>query len=407
MTVMKDTPFTPRTEALSYTDACYRWGPWHLPTAYTTMEMELEAIRTRAAVIDMSPLSKCSISGSDAVQFVDKIITRDATKIGPDQLIYTPWCDERGKVMGDNIVARTETSTFMFSSDPNLRWFAKHAEGLDVTVADQTEEYGILALQGPASRQVLEAATGQDWSDLAFSRRRNTVIDGIPLDVWRTGFSGELGYELWVTVEGAVPMLDAVLKAGERFGLVLAGGHAIKVARVEAGLILISGDYTGSGGEERGAHTEVDPEEVSSPFELGLGRLVDFDKTAFIGRQALVEEQARGGPPRLLVGLDIDWRQIVARSVDRGVAPNVSPRVLWGSLPLRINGKLAGRASSVTWAPSVRKLIAFGHVPKEHAASGFEVTIDWTEDGTEPEEVDAVVVDLPFLPRNRSRSAPH
>jgi len=353
---------------------------------------------------EMSPLSKCVISGPDASGFVDRLITRDASKLGVGQVVYTPWCTDEGKVVTDGLVFRIDEQAYRFTSDPSYDWFVSQAAGLDVSVDDVTDELGILALQGPYSRDVLEHATGRDWSDLDFSRMDRAEIDGVPVEVARQGFTGELGFEILTPYEGGDRVWDSIAAAGENMRIRPVGEYAIDVARVEAGLLIPGPDYANAGPDPVGSHTisATEEEYISSPFELGMGGLVDLNKEDFVGQQALIEEQAAGGPSRRLLGLDIDWRAIVALHLECDVPPNVSPRVRWEALAVYAGGARIGRASSVTWGPSVRKLIGFGHLDRRYAEPGATVSVEWPMPGGEFGQVNARIVTLPFLSHRRA-----
>ena len=307
-----------------------------------------------------------------------------------DQVYYTPWCDERGRVVDDGTVCRLDETTYRWTSaDPNYRWFTLNASGLDVRIEDVSETVAALALQGPKSRDVLEAATRQDWSGVRYFRRRKTEIGGIEVDVTRTGYTGDLGFELWAAAEDAVEMWDALFDAGRAFGIRPAGIRALDVARVEAGLILIEADYTS-------ARHAISAEQEYSPFEIGLGRLVDFGKAEFVGKSALLAEQAAGGPPRRLVGLDIDWSGIESLFARHDQPPAVSPLVHRDPIPVFKEGRQAGRATSTTWGPTIKKMIGLGSVPPSLAAPGTRLSVEWTVEG-ERGKVGATVVELPFL----------
>ncbi len=296
------TPFHERTAPLNRKLAWGDWAGYAAAAAYADHhDIEYNAIRQAAALIDVSPLYKYIVSGPDALRLVDRVVTRDATRLAVGQVLYTPWCDERGKVVDDGTVSRLDETTFRWTAaDPCYRWMRMNAGGLDVDVRDVSEELGALALQGPRARAVLEAATGGDWSDVRYFRRRAATIAGIELDVTRTGYTGDLGYELWVAAERASDLWDALIAVGDDHGLRPCGIRAMDVARVEAGLILIEVDYTS-------ARLALTPEHEYSPFEIGLGRLVDFSKADFVGRRALARERDAGGPARKLAGIELDW----------------------------------------------------------------------------------------------------
>ncbi|MFL5735894.1 MAG: aminomethyltransferase family protein [Actinomycetota bacterium] len=392
------TAFHPRTSALNKKLAWGEWAGYFAAAVYADFhDIEYNAIREAAAVIDVSPLFKYVVRGRDATELVDRVITRDATKIAVDQVIYTPWCDERGKMVDDGTVTRLDATSYRWTAaDPSYRWFELNASGLDVEISDVTETMAALALQGPKSRDVLEAATEESWADVKYFRRRRTKIRDVDVDVTRTGYTGDLGYELWIDAEGALEVWDALFAAGEAFGIRPAGIQALDVTRLEAGLILIEADYTS-------ARHAIIPEQEYSPYELGLGRLVDLSKRSFAGKRALQEEQDAGGPPRRLVGLDIDWSGIEAMFAAQDLPPAVSPTVSRVPVPLYANGQQVGRATSSAWGPTLKKMIALGSVDAKQARTGNRLQMEWTVEARRG-RVGATVVDLPFFDPPRKRS---
>jgi aminomethyltransferase len=378
------------------------WGEWSgywSAQVYADFhDIEYNAIREAAAMIDTSPLYKYVISGRDAAPLVDRVMTRDVRRLAVDRVVYTPWCDEDGHVIDDGTVARlAEDRFFWTAADQCLRWFQLNAAGLDVEIEDVSDTIAGLALQGPLSRAVLERATGQDWSEVRYFGHRRTEIGAIDVSVTRTGYTGDLGYEIWVPADAAVELWDAVWQAGQDFQIRPVGIRAMDVARVEAGLILVDAEYTGA----RHA-TSTSPEEFYSPFELGLGRLVDFGKTDFVGRRALDEEEQAGGPDRRLVGLHLDWPAIDAMFAKHGLAPAVSPFVQRDPVPVYKGGRRVGRATSVTWGITIKRMVAFGSLPPALSAPGTRVSVEWSVEG-ERGKVPATVVELPFLDLPRKR----
>ncbi|HEV2005495.1 MAG TPA: aminomethyltransferase family protein, partial [Candidatus Limnocylindrales bacterium] len=289
-------PFHPRTSALNRKLQWREWSGYWASTAYADAhDIEYNAIREAAALIDVSPLYKYRVSGPDATRLVDRVITRDATKLKVGQVYYTAWCDEHGKVIDDGTVHRLNDDEYRWTAaDPQLRWLTLNARGLDVQIEDVTEAVAAVALQGPLSRAVLEIATGEPFGDLRYFRRRPSKLAGIEIDVSRTGYTGDLGYELWIPAEHALEAWDALMAAGKPHGIRPAGMLALDVVRLEAGLVLLEVDYTS-------ARHALNPEQNYSPYELAMGRLVDLKKADFVGRLALQREQARGGPNRRLV----------------------------------------------------------------------------------------------------------
>ena len=243
---------------------------------------------------------------------------------------------------------------------------------------------------------MLEAASGEDLADLRYFRRRASNLAGIPVDVSRTGYTGDLGYEIWIPAERAVEAWDALVEAGEPYRIRPAGMLALDATRLEAGLVLIEVDYTSA------VHSHI-PTQNFSPYEIGLGRLVDLGKSDFVGRRALIAEVAAGGPARRLVGLDISWPDIEALYAAEGLAPSAPPTVSRTHVPLLANGRPAGRVTSTGWSPILKKMIALASVGVAHARSGGRLQVEWTVEARR-RIVSATVVDLPFFDPPRKRA---
>jgi aminomethyltransferase len=393
------TAFYPRQQELNVKQAWGEWAGYFAPAVYADFhDIEYSAIREAAAVIDTSPLYKYLVRGSDAAGLLDRVITRDMTKMQLDQVFYTPWCDEAGKVLDDGTITRiADTEYRITAADPCYRWFLLNASGLDVEVEDVSESLAGLALQGKLSREVLEAATRQEWGDVRYFRHRRTEIGGVDVSVTRTGYTGDRGYELWIPAEAALEVWDAIFEAGAPFGIFPAGIRALDAARVEAGLILIEAEYTS-------ARHAIGPEQSYSPFEIGLGRLVDFAKAAdFNGRRALLDEQRAGGPTRRLVGLELDWAGIEGMFAKHGLAPMISPFVDRSPVPVYKDNAQVGRATSISWGTTIKKMIGFGSIDKHLEAPGHRVSVEYSVEG-ERGKVGATVVPLPFLDLPRKRT---
>jgi aminomethyltransferase len=393
------TAFHPRTAPLNRKMQWREWSGYYASSAYADFhDIEYNAIREAAGLIDVSPLYKYRVAGRDAQLLVDRVITRDATKIKPGQVVYTPWCDEFGKVIDDGTVHRLDDDSYRWTAaDPQLRWLRLNARGLDVEIEEITETVAALALQGPLSRAVLEATTEESFADLRYFRRRGATIAGVAIDVSRTGYTGDLGYELWIPARRATRVWDAVIDAGKPFGLRPAGMLALDLVRLEAGLILLEVDYTS-------ARHAINPEQNYSPFEIGLGRLVSFEKGDFVGRLALEREQRAGGPPRRLVGLELDWYGIEGLFADQGLPPAISPTVDRSAVPVfGARGNQIGKATSHGWSPILKQAIALASLPPSHERIGTRVEVEWTVEGRRG-RVKARVVDLPFLDLDRKRA---
>ena len=391
---IRGTAFYPRTSKLVETPRWYGWDRYHIVDEYTEWRAELARLRGQASVLDQSPLSKHYIAGPDALRFVNYLITRDATKIRVAQIYYSPWCNQDGALVGDGLVARVEQDRFLFSADPMMNWFRHNARGYDVAIQDVTHDFGLLALQGPKSTAVIEAATGEAWSDLQFSRLRTASVGGVEVTVFRQGFTGEVGYEFLVPADDGVAVWDALFDAGAPLGLGAGGFHVSDVARVEAGLVIVGSDYTPATMDRLGDPVPVSPENMTTPLEMNMHRFVDFDKEAdFLGKEALRRELERG-PTRSMVGIEIDWRDIVALHRDADIPAEVTPRVIRPPLPIDCDGARIGRATSVTWSPTVNRVIGFAHVAPDHAHPGTAVRVDWNT-GPIHGRVGATLVALP------------
>ncbi len=395
------TPFNAGTAPLNINQRWVAWDRYHIVDTFAGFDTEYQAIRNTAALIDMSPLGKYDIIGPDAQRFLDYLVTRDMTGQLVGQIYYSPWCNENGKTVGDGMIFRLEKNKFRISTDPQYHWFTQHAQAFDIEIIDITHDYGILALQGPKSRLVLEAATGEDWSDLAFSRIRHLEIEGFAVAVMRQGFTGEHGYELWVENEGAIAVWDAVYRHADRFGLQPAGFHAHDVARMEAGLVIVGPDYTGAGTDlERGAAIEVERQDERSPYEMRLGNFVHLDKADFVGREALKQEKEAGNS-RQMRGLLIDWQKISESYIKQGLPPVVVPVPVWYPLDIIKNGNNIGRATSIAWSPAANGIAGFAFIDAEYSEAGTEVSVQF-EIGRETVPVNAVVANLPFIDIKRT-----
>lgn len=385
-------PVDDRASPLNVKRQWREWGGRFASSAYAAHhDIEVNAIRNAAAVIDVSPLYKYRVSGTDAQRLVDRVITRDASRIGRGQVFYTPWCDEHGKVLDDGTVHRLDDDSYRWTAaDPQLRWLRLNARGLDVAIEEQTDDIATLALQGPLSRDVLEAVTGESFADLRYFRRRETRVGGLAVDVSRTGYTGDLGYELWLPARDAVALWDALFEAGRAYGIRPAGMLALDVVRIEAGLIMLEVDYTSS------AHALV-PEQSYSPYELGLGRLVDLEKaTPFVGRAALRREVEGGGPPRRLVGLELDWGDLERLYAAQDLAPALSPAAWRQQVPVYAADRQVGRATSGTWSPGLKRNIALASVEARYEPVGTLLEMEWTVEGRRG-RVGATVAPMPFF----------
>jgi aminomethyltransferase len=394
------TAFHERTFALCESLNYREWSGYYAVSSYEPHhEHEYNAIRNAAALIDISPLYKYRLTGKDATRLVDRIITRDMRKVSVGQVVYTPWCDEHGKVIDDGTVSRLGENIYRWTAaDPSLRWFTQNAAGMDVDIEDISESVSALALQGPTSGRLLKSIiTDGDITNLKYFRVTSAKIAGIPVDISRTGYTGDLGYEIWVTSEHGVKIWDALMTGGRPFDIHPAGMLALDVSRVEAGLLLIDVDFNSS------KKALVD-EQRYSPYEMGLGRLVNLDKNRFVGQSALITEQKRG-TPREIVGLEIDWPQVEGIYEEIGLPPAVSPIASRVAVPVFKEGVQIGKATTSTWSPTLKKMIALATVKREFTRPGtklqFEITVEAVR-----HHVRATVVKTPFFNPKRKTATP-
>jgi aminomethyltransferase len=394
------TPFHDRTLALCESLNYREWSGYYAVSAYESHhEHEYNAIRNAAALIDVSPLFKYMVTGPDAARFVDRIITRDVSKMAVGQVYYTPWCDERGRVIDDGTVSRLGEQMFRWTAaDPNLRWFRQNAAGLDVEIEEVSEQVAALSLQGPTSARLLRAVADADIDSLKYFRVTHGTIAGVQVDISRTGYTGDLGYELWIPVEDAVKVWDALIEGGRPFDIKPAGMLALDVARVEAGLLLIEVDFFSS-------KKAMVPSQAYTPYELGLGRLVSLDKRRFIGQPALLSEHQRGHA-RQIVGLEIDWTEVEAIYEKLGLAPAVGATASRVAVPVYRGRRQVGRATTTTWSPVLKKMIALATVERPHFDEGTELQIEVTVEAVR-HRVKATVVKTPFYnPRRKTATPP-
>ena len=383
-------------ESLNYRE----WSGYYTVSVYEMHhEHEYNAIRNSAALIDISPLFKYRVTGPDATRFVNRVIARDINRVAVDQVIYCCWCDIEGKVIDDGTITRLGENEYRWTAaDPSLRWFQQNALALDVQIEDISEEVAALALQGPTSGKLLKAASDADISNLKYFRVTRGQIAEVPVDISRTGYTGDLGYEVWMPWKDAIKVWDELIKQGKAFDIHPAGMIALDIARIEAGLILIEVDYFSS------KKALIDAQKYS-PAEIGLGKLVDLKKENFVGRDALLREQKNGGPERALIGLEINWNEVEALYDKIGMAPQVPSIASRVAVPVYHNGKHVGKATSTTWSPTLKKMIALACVNRDQSSLGATLKMEITVEAVR-HTVSAKVVALPFFNPPRKTAVP-
>jgi aminomethyltransferase len=389
--MLKTTPFHERTSAFCASHAWRRWAGYVVASSYElSHEREYHSIRAAAALFDVSPLYKYAVTGKDAATLLHHVVTRDVHSMTVGQVGYTPWCDARGKVLDDGTVARLGEQSFrLTAAEPNLRWLQDNAHGLEVVIQDVSESMVALSLQGPASRAILGDI------ELKYFRLVETALRGIPVTISRTGYTGDLGYELWTAKENALPLWDALIEAGTPHGMLPAGMLALDVARIEAGLMLIDVDYVP-------ARKALIEGQTSSPFELDLGWTVNLKKERFVGRDALVAEAGRD-PLWRFAGIEIEWDSLERLYTDVGLATRLPPTAWRTSVPIYAGNDQAGYATSGGWSPLLKKYIALAHLRAPYFApeTGLEVEITVEH---RRKRAAARVVKKPFFDPERKRA---
>jgi aminomethyltransferase len=318
------------------------------------------------------------------------------SKAAVGQVLYTPWCDDHGKVIDDGTLHRLDSTTFrLTAADPTLRWLHECACGLDVEITDQSDDVAALAIQGPTSRDILQGMTGDDLSALRYYRLIHTTLAGIPVTLSRTGYTGDLGYEVWADAADGERLWDALIETGTPYHITPVGMLALDIARIEAGLPLIEVDYVST------RHALIEAQK-STPYELGLGWTVALEKGNFVGRRALMEEKRRG-PDWQFVGIEVSWNGLEKVYAEFGLPPRVPGQAWRDSVPIYIEEEQVGYASSGCWSPLLKKYIALVHLKAEWARPGTPVSMEVTVEH-QRRQVAATVVKTPFFDPPRKRA---
>ncbi|HEY7353511.1 MAG TPA: aminomethyltransferase family protein [Terriglobales bacterium] len=393
------TAFHERTLALCESLNYREWSGYYTVSVYEMHhEHEYNAIRNSAALIDISPLFKYRVTGRDATKLVNRVITRDINKVAVDQVIYCCWCDPQGKVIDDGTITRLDENRYRWTAaEPNIRWFHQNGLNMDVRIEDISEQTAALALQGPTSARLLKTVADAEMSNLKYFRMTSGKIAGVRVDISRTGYTGDLGYEIWVDWKDAVKVWDAIVAGGRPFDLHPTGMLALDVARVEAGLLLLDVDYTSS-------RKALIASQKFSPYELGFGKMVHLDKEYFVGRAAL-ERDYNCGVARQLVGLELDWNDIEALYENLGLTPAAPSQTSRVHVPVYAGNRQVGKATSTTWSPVLKKLIALASVETPYAKSGSTLQMEVTIEAVR-QKAAAKIVNLPFFNPPRKTAIP-
>lgn len=400
MGVPAPTPFHPRTSAHCRSLLWKDWAGHYAVRSYDSyLEREYHAFRHTAGLIDVTPLFKIEVAGPGAAALLARVMVRDVTRLKPGQVWYLCWCDDEGRVADDGTVARLEETRYrVTSAEPALDWLLRHSRGYDVRLRDTTEETAALSLQGPRSRDILCAAAGAGAPEVAalkYFHLTRARIGGVELEVSRTGYTGDLGYELWLPGENALEVYDAVTEAGEPYGLLPAGLDAMDITRIEAGYIMNGVDYFS-------AHHALTEERRSTPYELGLGWAVNLEREPFNGQEALRREKARGAR-RALVGLATSWEDTERLFAEHGLPPELETRAWRQSIPLYDGaGRQVGYATSGAWSPILKRNLALATVEPAFARTGAELRFETTVEHRR-RTVRAWVVERPFFDPPRKR----
>ena len=397
------TPFFPRTAELCYSMNWKEWAGYYAVSAYDTFhDAEYFAFRHAAGLLDITPLYKYKVAGPDAADFLARIMVKDITRLKVGRVAYCCWCTDQGKVVDDGTVMRRgEQEFFVTSADPCYSWFSRFLRGYDVSLEDVSDQVAGLALQGPTSRDILKQVCDADLDRLKYFSTQQTKVDGFDIYVSRTGFTGDLGYELWVDNEHALALWDALMSAGRNYAIRPAGLDALDVTRVEAGLILKDVDYYNA------LHALID-DRMSSPYELSLGWMVNLDRTPFVGQKALAKEKKQGST-WTIVGLEINWPQIEQLYNSHGLPPEIGNHAWRKSIPIytsKDKQTQVGYATSGTWSPILKKNIALATIEKQYDKLGSELQIEMTVEHKR-HTVSAIVSPLRFFNPERKTSNPN
>lgn len=420
--MLRHTPFHSRVAAANQTQLWSHWSGHLVVEQYQLSERwEHAAIRNAVGIFDASPLRKYRITGPGAEGFLARLLARDIRPCAPGQAHYTVWCDDRGFVDEDGVVFRLGPEEFLLTAyDPNLALLTERAGALPaaagkVMIEEVTDELGILAVQGPRSLAVLAALAGPDLARLRPFELTAARIGGAEVTISRTGFTGDLGYEVICDAADAPEVWDRVSEAGHPHGLVPFGQVALLIARIEAGLLLYRVDF-------QSARRAENDEQRSSPWELGLGWMlagIDDDSRPFVGRRALLRERDEGRSRWAMMGLAVDQLEYDETHRAAGVTPpyafhpvHTEALVYDGAAagaggPGGDDGPAVGFTCSFVYSPTLQRHIALARLRPEAAVPGRRVALEFTVNHRYV-RIGATVARSPLFdpPRRRATPAP-
>jgi aminomethyltransferase len=393
------TPFFQRTSALCKGSRWEEWSGFLSATMYELDHLhEYNAVRTGCGLFDVSPLQKYDVRGPDAEQLINRVIVRNAAKCRVGQMIYTCWCDDAGKVIDDGTVAHLDDDHFRLTSGlPALYWLQDNATGLDVEIEDVSDAWAAISLQGPTSRDVLQRLTRRDLSGLGFFRCTEGEVAGAPALIQRAGYTGDLGFEVFVRPEHAEKLWDSVMELADDHQLRPCGTVALELARIEAGLLLIDADFTSA------AQTMFEVQKLS-PYDLGLGWMVNLKKDFFVGHEALRREKANGSR-WTTIGLDLDVTALEKFYAEWDMPLHLPYRPWTDAVPTFADAPQKhhiGRGTSGMWSPELKKYIVMARIEPRYGKLGERVFIEEMIEAVSY-SVPATVVKMPFFDPPRKR----
>ena len=400
--IYRSTPFSLRTKALNESGRWASWNDYIMPEVFKEdgYDDEVQAVHHSAVIEDKSPLVKYFFTGLEVIDFIDYLIPRDVTRIKELHAVYTPICDHEGKMVMDGLLFRLDERTFCFTAGCIDEWLKQIAERFDVVIEDKSNDFGILHIQGPKSMDIIQQAFNNDLGDLKFSRGRKLNVAGVDLHIWRQGFTGELGFEIWVPTQDGVMVWDLLWNIGQEYGLTPFGHNSQDVARIEVGLIIPALDYTCAClNTEAKAHAYgcAESDFIASPFEFGLDRLVDLSKKDFVGKEALITEMKNGGPENRFVGIEIDPADIIKLYQKLNLPPEIKRRVhRFPILQIFRGGDFVGYGSSITWSPTLKKIIGFARVKRDFSENDANLMMEW-KIKDHFSTISISITELPFL----------